>query len=85
MEDLNEKIYSKILQIAETTAKQEVKLGHIDEHLKGINGKVHDHCLRIRSLENKSVKFIGAVVGATFIVSIFWTVVQSNLFDNLLK
>ena len=64
-----------MIEISETTAKQEVRLGHIDEHLKGINGKVHDHCSRIKVLEVVKNKSAGIIIGVTLVVSIFWSII----------
>lgn len=77
MENLDEKIYNKVLQIAETTAKQEVRIGHIDGHLKGINDKVHDHCTRIKIIETAKTHTKGFIAGIVLVVSILVSTVWS--------
>lgn len=63
-------IYQKVIEIAETTAKQETRLGHIDEHLKGINGKVHDHCGRIKIIETAKTHTKGFIAGMVLVISV---------------
>ena len=75
MNNLEEKIYNKVIEISETTAKQEVRLENIDKHLKGINGKTHDHCGRIKVLEAVKNKNAGIIIGVAGVISIFWTVI----------
>lgn len=80
MENLNEKIYDKILEIVETTARQEERLGHIDKHLEGINGKVHDHCGRIKIIEKAKTHNKGFIAGimivVTTVVGIVWSLLD---------
>lgn len=79
MENLNEKIYDKILEVVEISARQEERLGHIDNHLEGINGKVHDHCTRIKIIETAKTHSKGFIAGITLVVSIIvstiWAVI----------
>ena len=57
-----------------------MRLGHIDNHLKGINGKVHDHCGRIKVIETAKTHtkgFIGGMVlVVTVVVSAFWSILN---------
>lgn len=74
MENLSEKIYEKVLEISEANARQEEKLNSIDSHLAEINGKVHDHCERIKVLEKMKTYTMGIVVGVSIVTSIIWTI-----------
>ena len=74
MKNLDEKIYDKVLEIVETTARQEEKLNSVDNHLEQINGKVHDHCGRIKILEGIKIKTVGIVIGVSVAVSAVWSV-----------
>ena len=77
MEYLNEKIYNKVIEIAEITAKQGEKLNNIDKHLAGINGKVHDHCGRIKDIETTKTHTKGFVAGIVLVVSVLVSTVWS--------
>jgi len=76
------KIYEEILNVSKelanvskTQVRMEEELKHINIHLGKINGNVHDHCNRIKELENYKLKTKTTITVVTILVSLIWTVV----------
>lgn len=68
------KIYDELLKVSKTQVRIEEELKHVNKHLGEINGKVHDHCGRIKTLENYKLKTKTIVGVVTVIVSLVWSV-----------
>ena len=75
MSPINEnKIYTELLNVSKTQVRIEEELKHINIHLAKINGNVHDHCIRIKKLENYTLKTKTIIGVVTLFVSLIWTV-----------
>lgn len=74
MEDLKE-IREDVKTLLIASSSQEVRLGHIEGHLKTLNGSVSKHSKRIGVLELCIKYNKGIIFGVASVISIFWTII----------
>jgi len=68
-------IYNEILKVSKTQIRIEEQLKGVNKHLGKINGKVHDHCKRIKVLENYKIKTTTVIGVVTVIISVGWAII----------
>lgn len=74
MEDLKE-IRKDVKTLLIASSSQEIRLGHIEDHLKTLNGSVAKHSKRIGILELCIKYNKGIIFGIAGVISTFWAII----------
>lgn len=74
MEDLKE-IRQDIKTLLTVSSSQEVRLGHIENHLKTLNGSVAKNAKKIGVLELCIKYNKGVMLGVSSIMTVFWAII----------